>query len=152
MTDFISKVISIVIVFLMLIVGPMTISYSQSLMESKRQILNDTELFLDKITDKKSITDTDLNDFYMAINSHGMVLDATVKKIRVAQTADQPNEVIYIGVSSNPGVNEIDQLGTQEIVQVLVREVTQSKAKRMIYQVLKIDEGNYHLELAKMVS
>ena len=69
MSDFINKVITIVLIFVMLVLAPLLISYMSTDMTSERLILNDVTQFIDKVTDKYTITDYDLNDLYLAVNS-----------------------------------------------------------------------------------
>ena len=64
MTDFINKVITIVLVFIMLILAPLLISYMSTDMVTERLVLNEVSQFIDKVTDKGLITEYDINDLY----------------------------------------------------------------------------------------
>ena len=49
MTDFINKVISVILIFVMLILAPIMISYKTEEMIAKREILNDVDTLVKKI-------------------------------------------------------------------------------------------------------
>ena len=62
MSDFINKIITIILVFVMLVLAPILVSYKNDDMLARREILNDVELFIDKVQDTSSITNDDLNN------------------------------------------------------------------------------------------
>ena len=51
MSDFINKVITIVLIFVMLVLAPLLISYMTTDMTAERLILNDVTTFIDKVTE-----------------------------------------------------------------------------------------------------
>ena len=147
MSDYINKIVTLLLVFLMLVLGPLTFSYLSDEMTSKRLILNDVTTFLDKVTDQAVITDDDLNDFYLALNSHGMVLDATVTRYIATP---------YVGVDGKAEsgyfiVDDIKELNSGDIIKVSVEEIAISPGRRLMYYVLKVDTGKYRLDMAASV-
>ena len=78
MTDFINKVISIVLIFIMLVLAPLLISYVSTDMVADRLILNEVTQFIDKVTDRSEITLDDLNSLFLSVNSHGGSYDVDV--------------------------------------------------------------------------
>ena len=71
MTDFINKVVSIAMIFIMLVLAPLLISYKTDEMLAKREILNNVATFIDIVKDVGAITEVDLNELYILCNSHG---------------------------------------------------------------------------------
>ena len=93
MSDFINKVITVIMVFAMLVLAPLLISYKSDNMLARREILNDVEVFIDKVQDTSSITVDDLNNLYMTCNSHGLTVDVDVKRLIATAVYDNDNEI-----------------------------------------------------------
>jgi hypothetical protein len=147
---FLSRVIALVLVFLMLIVSPLLEKYGIGEMENRMEILNDTNEFLDKVTDKGGITDNDLNDFYLSVESHGMTLDVRVDRMVKTSTlykdadGDEQVSTAYIAADS------IDVVNPGDIVKVQLQEVSTTPYKKMLNMFLKIDDQLYSLDMSKM--
>ena len=85
MADFINKIISLVLIFILLVLAPILNQYLASEATTERLVLNDVEQFIDKVTDKKVITAADVDELYMDVNSNGGFYNVSVDKyIRVA--------------------------------------------------------------------
>lgn len=147
MTNFISRVLSLILVFIMLIIAPLIYCYSCSEMENRRLLLNEVTQFLDKVTDKGEITEDDLTEFYLQVSSHGMIIQPTVKRlVRTSiMTPDGKTKTTYIAA------DDIYSLNQRDVVQVILNEVSTSPFKKILYAFLKIDEGPYRLEMAAVV-
>lgn len=147
MTNHLSRIVSLILVFLMLIIAPLIYSYSVSEMEDRRLLLNDVTRFLDKVTDKGTITEDDLTEFALQVNSHGMVLKPTIKRLIRASVTTPEGNVRTINVA----VDDIYSLNQRDTVQVILEEVSMSAYRKLIKAVLRIDEGPYSLEMAAVV-
>ena len=147
MSNFITRVISLIIAFCMLVIGPLLYSYSITEMEERRELMNEVTLFLDKVTDKRSITEDDLAEFALEVSSHGMVLQPSVKRLVRTALTTPDGEVI----ASYIAVDDLSVLNQKDVVQVTIEEITSSPYRRALFWILKIDEGAYHLERAQMV-
>jgi len=158
MTDFINKMISVILVFLMLVICPLNFDYQNDLATGKRLILNDIENFLDKISDKKSISQFDLDDFYIKLNSHGLVIDADVRILRAIPEAlettyicvynlGDPKEISTIQLE-NGEMDALDDLVPGDIIQVDVKEITTSSARKIGFFIMGYDSGNYRQSMA----
>lgn len=147
MLDFINKVVSITLVFIMMVLAPITISYMTTDMVAQREVLAEMSQFIDKVTDKATITQTDLDDLYLNLNATGGVYDATVKRyIRLAtQNDDGSTKVIYMADDT------VDGLNIGDVVKVEVKEVGVSSAKRLLWLLLGIDKGTFETTLAGTV-
>lgn len=149
MSDFLNKVVSIVLVFVMLVLAPLIISYQTNDMISKRLILNDVTTFIDQVKDTASITEDDLNKLYLDCNSHGLAVNVTVKRlIRVEITKEDVAQTSYFAVDS---LNELALLNTGDLVQVTVEEVVTSPTRALTYSVLKVDQGPFEFSLTGAV-
>lgn len=69
--DFVNKIVTVVLTFIMLVIAPITWEYVRSEMITERLVLNEMVQFLDKVTDKGTITAEDLDDLYLGVNSTG---------------------------------------------------------------------------------
>ena len=85
MSDFINKVITVILIFVMLVLAPLLISYMSTDMLTERLVLNDVSQFIDKVTDKFLITEHDINDLYLAVNSHGQAYDITIERYQLLE-------------------------------------------------------------------
>lgn len=147
MTDFPNKIVTIILVFLLLIVSPVTWSFVRGDFKSERLVMNEMTQFLDKVTDKASITQADLDDLYFGVNATGGVYDVKVKRyVRAPYRDDQgENRTVYVSTES------FDFLNTGDIVKVTVEEVSMSPAKRLLWSILRVDEGRTKISLAASV-
>ena len=158
MTDFISKILTIILVFLMLVVGPLLIDYKADTMMARREILNDVEVFIDKVQDTSSITEDDINQLYIKCNSHGLTVDVTIKRLiealvfnDQAYDADGNLGVAQTNYFAVDSLSALKNINAGDIIQVNVREVTISRQRRITYAILRIDEPGLDLTLAGVV-
>ncbi|MDF2905357.1 MAG: hypothetical protein K0R34_678 [Herbinix sp.] len=147
MSGFLTRVISIILVFLMLIMAPLLYYYSVSEMENRRLLLNEVAQFLDKVTDKGEITEDDITEFNLQVSSHGMVIKVILKRlVRTSVVAPDGNiRTSYIAV------DDIHILNQRDVVQVKLEEISVSAYRKLLYAFLRVDEGAYSLEMAEAV-
>lgn len=146
MNGFISRIISLVLVFFMLILAPLVNSYCVTEMENRRQLLNEVTSFLDVVTDKKSITNDDLNEFYMKVSSYGMVLDVQVNRLVKTATLENDGNVNITYMSAD----DISLINQRDIVQVKLTEKSQSAYQKILSIFLGVDDENYSLTMTEM--
>ncbi len=164
MSDFINKVITLILIFVMLVLAPLLISYVSEEAVTERMILNEVNLFIDKVTDKKTITEYDLDDLYLGVNSHGGVYNVTVDRYMVIEeplgNGDSGTRLVYMRVDDavklmNGEIEDLEDgqvtLNTSDVVKVHVEEAVLSPAKRLLWILLRIDEGNFEFSLAGTV-
>jgi len=146
---FLSKCISIILLFFLLIIAPMINIYGQHEMQGRMEILNEVTEFLDKVTDKGEITQDDINEFTLKVESHGLVLDVDidrlVKTVTLVNGTSDKLDVAYIAA------DDISKLSTGNIVKVTVKEVSTTRFKKLLNIFLKFDEPNFELTMSKMV-
>lgn len=135
----------------MLVFFPLMMTYIMDEMRSERTALNETQFFIDKVTDKAQITNQDIDQLYVAVNGAGGLYDVDVKRMVKTSVegvnAGDPVRNVYIRgdiadtITLNPG----------DVVQVTVKEVGLTTAKRLIWSVLKLDLGAVDFTLAGTV-
>lgn len=131
----------------MLIIAPLINAYGVQEMENKVELLNDVSEFLDKQTDKGGITDEDMDQFYVNVQSHGMILDVKVDRLvkMATESGDGTIHTTYIAADDNTILNKHD------ILKVKITEKSSTPYKRLLNVVLRMDDNPYKLEMAKMV-
>ncbi len=147
MSDFINKVVTIILIFIMLVLAPLLISYMTTDMRAQRLVLNDVTNFIDRVTDKGSITNEDIDQLYLDINSHGLVLDATVKRLVRAASMDPDGTVktVYFAV------DDLSVMNPGDVIQVNISEIGVSTSRRLTYNLLRVDNGQFKFTLAGTV-
>lgn len=165
MTDFINKVITIVLIFIMLILAPLLISYMSTDMVTERLVLNEVSQFIDKVTDKGLITEYDINDLYLGVNSHGGNYDVTIEHYQLLEEPlpDGSTKLLYVKqddieqiVDGRYNMEETDEdtsvsLNVKDVVKVHVESVSMSPGRRLFWSVLRVDRGNFEFSLAGTV-
>lgn len=146
MEGFLSKAIALLLVFLMLIVAPLITIYGSHEFEERNELLSDVSEFLDKVTDKHAITQTDLDVFNMTVQSHGMVLNVEVDRVvkTVTQLSSGENSTTYIAADDISFINPTD------IVRVRLTETSMTPFRKLLRTFLNLDRQPYQLTLAKM--
>ncbi len=147
MHGFLSRTAGLVLVFLLLVVAPLLDTYGVQEMENRMETLNDVSEFLDKVTDKGEITEDDLNAFYLAVESHGMMLDVRVERLVKTATLldDGTVSTAYIMADDRHSLNVGD------IVKVELREMSTTPYKKLLNMFLRLETRTYGLDMAKMV-
>lgn len=149
MSDFINKIVSIALVFVMLVLAPLLISYKTDEMLAKRQILNEVANFIDMVKDTGSLTQDNLDKLYIDCNAYGLAVDVKVKRlIRTEVTKDGEATTLYFTVDS---VEDLESMNKGDVVKVTVEEIGISSARRLTYNLLKVDEGRFNFSLAGTV-
>ena len=148
MEGFISKCISVVLIFIMLVIAPMITIYGQHEAQGRMEILNEVTSFLDKVTDKSRIDQEDIDAFTVQIESHGLVLSVTidrlVKTVTITNVATGEVDTSYIPA------DDISSISSGDIIKVTVKEISTTPYKKLLKTFLKVDEPAFELSLAKM--
>jgi len=146
--DYVNRVVMVILIFVMLVVPPVLFSYVRAEMKAERIALNEVELFLDKVTDKGTITDQDLNDLYLGIAATGGIYDVKVSRLIRISTLTEDGRIRTIYLDEN---YENTRMNMGDLVKVTVTEIGVSPAKRLLWHVLRIDEGKFEFSLVAAV-
>lgn len=152
MVDFVNKIITLIMIFVLLVIAPLTVSYMSDEMTMRRLVLNEVTQFIDTTTDKGSVQESDLNDLYLGVNSCGGTFNVTVKRlIRVATerinptTGNKEVKTMYFSDDS------LEDMNTGDVIKVSVEEIGVSPAKKFVWNMLKVDMGKFKFSLAGAV-
>lgn len=159
MSDFISKVVNLCILFTM-ILAVMGMVFASQQATSQRLVLNEATEFLDKVSDKAYLTAGDMDELYMKMNSHGMLLDVEVERLMYA-----PMEKDDAVISNYTSVDSTETLGVEkdgqkkseiafnknDLVRIKVKEIGMPGTRRFIYKLIGIDTGAFEFALAAPV-
>lgn len=149
MEGFLSKCISLVLIFLLMIIAPMINLYGQHEMQGRMEILNDVTSFLDKVTDKGEITQDDIDEFTLSVEAHGLVLDVNIDRlVKTATTIDNMKNELDIAYVA---ADDISTLSSGNIIKVSVKEVSTTRYKKLLNIFLRFDEPYFELTMTKMV-
>ena len=162
MSDFINKIITLVLIFIMLVLAPLLLSYMSTDMVTERLVLNDVTSFIDKVTDKGTITNKDLDTLYLDVNSHGQAYNVKVQRYIVVEepvgnkmSGVKSTNLIYVNTDDLDRMQkkEIDQvnLNIRDVVKVHVEEINLSSGKRLLWTILRVDKGKTHFSMAGTV-
>lgn len=159
MSDFINKVITIILIFIMLVLGPLLISYASTDMVTQRLVLNDVTQFIDKVTDKSVITEYDMDDLYLAVNSHGTAYDVTVERYQLLEEpfTDGTTKLVYMKhddmykLTTGQDDDGVVELNVKDVVKVHIKETNMTTSKRLFWSILKVDKGKFEFSLAGTV-
>lgn len=159
MSDFISKVVNLCILFTM-VLAVMGMVFASQQATSQRLVLNEATEFLDKVSDKAYLTAGDMDELYMRMNSHGMLLDVEVERLMYA-----PMEKDDAVISNYTSVDSTETLGVEkngqkkseiafnknDLVRIKVKEIGMPGTRRFIYKLIGIDTGAFEFALAAPV-
>lgn len=148
MFDYPAKVFSILLIFMMCALSPFLSAYMESEALSNRLALNEVEMFLDKVTDKATITQADLDDLYLAIAATGGIYDVEVKRL-IRLSTKLPDDSVRTLYLSQDYIGETMKSG--DLVKVTVTDIGLTPAKRLKWYVLRLDEGKFHFSLTASV-
>lgn len=149
MEGFLSKCISIILIFFLLVIAPMINIYGQHEMQGRMEVLNDVTAFLDKVTDKGEITQDDIDEFTLTVEAHGLVLDVEIDRlVKTATLIDATTEELDITYIA---ADDIRDLSSGNVVKVSVKEISTTRFKKLLNIFLKFNEPNFELTMSKMV-
>ena len=131
--------------------APLLISYKTDEMLARREILNNVEMFIDKVQDTSAISEDDLNKLYLDCNSHGITVNVLVKRMIATAVYDNDLGIAQTNYSAVTDTESLASINAGDIIQVTIEEVTVSSARRATYKLLGLDEGPLEFSLAGVV-
>jgi hypothetical protein len=157
MTNYLNTIFSLILAFIVLVLAPLNLSFLNDRGAAQLVIMNETSEFLDKVTDKGKITQADIDELNMNLNSHGIVIDCDVKRLvrTSVVTPDEKMKTMYISADANVATDPsqvIHNLNRGDTVQVIVKEVTRDAASKLYYGLLRIELRKTDFTFAKVVS
>ncbi len=133
MTDFLNKILTLILAVVMLILGPLNMSNMYYRHTQKMHALDNMRIWLDGVADKGSITVKDLDDLNEKLAATGMVIKTKIEEFRLL--ADQESVVLakqcnidYNRLRVDGGVHIIN---STNVIRVTVKEVAEGSASRL---------------------
>ena len=151
MVDTISKILSIVLIFLMLVLAPLLISYKIDDAVARREVLFEVTQFIDKVRDTQTVSPGDLDQFYQDCNSHGLTVDVRVRRLVKTVVVDPESQDVTVEYTINDDSAALHNFNKGDGVQVIIEEIGVSPARSYMYRVLGADSGPLKLTLAGIV-
>ena len=148
MTDFINKVISMVLIVILLLIAPLNMSNMSRRTQQKIEVLNIMQLFLDKICDKGYVQESDLDSLYRELAGTGLILSVTIEEYRLLAEAEKvvmakTCDITYKRIELKGGRYDID---SGNIIRVQFKEEVTSTEANMWYRIIgSMDEFNDQL-------
>lgn len=142
MTDFINKVLAILLAAVIGVIAPLTMSGLSNRAEQKLAALNAMQLWLDTVCDKGSITIDDLDSLNSKLAATGLIVDVEVEEFRMLaneQTVVLAKQctVSYDRVRTDGNKHMID---SSNVIRVHIREVAQSSAAKLWSRIIGVDD------------
>lgn len=151
MVDTISKMLCIVLIFLMLIVSPLLISYKMDDAVARREVLFEVTQFIDTVRDTRTISSGDLDQFYQDCNAHGLTVNVKVRRLVKTVVVDPVTQKVTVNYTIVDDPSAMANFNKGDGVQVIVDEIGVSQARSYMYSVLGADSGGFKLTLAGIV-
>lgn len=142
MTDFINKVITVILIVILLVIGPLNMQGMTDRTIQKIEALNQMSLFLDIVTDKGYIEAEDLDDLSRDMASTGLILNTSIELYRILATEENVviakiTDVTYDRILENGGRYTINQ---GYIVRLGVEEIADSTEANLWYRIISVKD------------
>lgn len=134
MTGFPSKIIGLVIVFIMLVLGPTLRSVQMDSITQRRELYNEVTNMLDNITDSGEVTNQTLEDFYLGIASKGIPVDVKIERYVKIVNPDGKGGTYYTYTYSD----NINDWNKGDVCKIKVTQLTSTNLQRLAYNISKM--------------
>lgn len=178
MSDIINKILSLLVIFIICIICPLSYTYMSSEKQAEREVLNKAKYTLDKFVEKEVLTDTDLDTMYMELNEYGLTVDSKIIKYTLTNSGEYVigdeatayDEMIYETNGKTSGTylsryncKDYDSLKrvasdkykyileSEDIVKIDVKGVVKTRGSRFIEKVTGVHSKNINFSLASIV-
>jgi hypothetical protein len=156
LSDIVTKVIGVLLAFVLLILAPMTISRMRDDMATRRLVLNEVTMFIDRVTDKAAVSGQDMDDLMIGVNAHGGAFDVQV--VRYVRIAVRDNTQGGIVRSIYYATDDVLTSATGEVhfnvgdaIQVRVTGITKTRGQNLIQGLMRVSEQPFSFTLAGTV-
>lgn len=147
MTDIINKIIGVLLAFTLLVGAPLIITSMSKDLTMSRSVLNEMTNLINKVTDNGRLSSQDLSDFYLGISSHGMTMDATIRRYMKVVNPDGNGGTYTIYMISD----DLSTWNSGDIIKVTVKAIDYTGAQRIQNRLLRLTPPKFEQTLAGMV-
>lgn len=157
MSNFIQSVITVILLALGLIVGPIMTYQTTQISLGQQAIVNDTNQFLNGLSDRGYVTGQELDEYYNQINSHaGIKVNADIQVSMRAPTTDAYGNATTITITKYNDFDLLDDTDKRlfnkgDIIEIDIQEVGLNYWGSMMYRMLRLDPGGFYYHMADTV-
>ena len=149
MSDIFSKIIGVILAFMLSVLTPYTINSMVEDMVARRSIINEMSMFIDEVIDTKQITKQQMSDFQLGCNSYGPVVQIEIRRYVKTIDPDPKNPgktyTTYVMSDDNLHYNQGDH------IQVTVYTVGYTGSQRLVMSTVGILAPRFECTLAGRV-
>lgn len=159
MNHIVNNMITLILVFIGLIIMPITFSFYANSLNNEMKIRNECNEFIDKVADKGSVNQDDLRQINLSLNTHGYVLDVDVQRLISAPLVDDDNNLKSNFIKDDVlpqiqnGTSNIEEViyNKNDEVRIVVKEIGYSQTRRLLFAILRIDRGAFEYTMATSI-
>lgn len=149
MSDIFSKIVGVILAFILSVLTPYTINTMVDDMVARRSIINEMSMFIDEVIDTGKITDQQMADFQLGCNSYGPVVQIEVRRYVKTIDPDPANPggtyTTYVMSDDNTKYNQGDH------IQVTVSTIGYTGAQRLVMATVGMLTPKFECTLAGRV-
>ncbi|THF73913.1 hypothetical protein [Cohnella fermenti] len=149
MTDIFNKILGVLLAFTLLAGAPLVINTMGKDLTMNRSVLNEMTNLIDKVTDKGTLTEDDMTDFYLGISSYGVTMDATVQRYIKVVNPDGAGGTYTTYMLSDQAVGSRWNKG--DVIKVTVKAVDYTSSQRIQYRLLHLTPAKFDQTLSGMI-
>jgi hypothetical protein len=147
MSDFLNKLIGVVLAFILLAAAPLIITSLGNDLTMKRSVLNETTNFINKVTDNARISDLDLSNFYLGISAYGVSMDGIVQRYVKVVNPDG-NGGTYTTYTAS---DQLTSWNKGDIIKVTVKAIDYTGSQRIMNRIMHLSPPKYDVTMSGMV-
>lgn len=153
MFDFPNRVITAVLVFIMLVVGPLLYVYVRQDMITQREVLNQMQQFLSTVSDSEQITQQDITNLNIGVNASGGVYSVLVKRYTATPlpTSAGNSRLLYTRVDYLDSSGNPITMNKGDLVKVIVTPIGVSPTQRLLSSILGLEQDTRSVSLVEAV-
>lgn len=156
MHNFINSVLTIILIGIAFICGPVLNYQTSQVSLARQQIVNETDTFLNGLSDKAYVTGQDLNKFYLDINKYGLKMNATIQVSLQAPSTDLEGKPISLNIVKYNDFDLMDNTDKRifnkgDIIEIDLKEIGTSSWRKILYNLLRLDPGGFKYHMSDIV-
>lgn len=145
-----TKIIGVIVVVLCALYISFNCYASVKTMTNRNEMLSETDNFINKVCDSGTCSDAMLQDYYLAMSSHGYAVNVDVNHYEaivnpLGDDANAGTQTTYIKSS------DISLYDTGDMIQVKVHFISEPSMNRIVYRIMHLYTPMIDFELSGMV-
>jgi hypothetical protein len=149
MGDILGKLLGLILAFVLLVIAPLSLSVLVEELADRRSIINEVSNIIDEIADTRTLSNSQLADFYTGVSSYGPLVEVTI--YRYIRTIN-PDPEVAGGTYTSYVLTENTKTWNQgDLCKVRVRAVGYTGAQRYVMSVFGVMLPEFEFTLAGRV-